>query len=216
MVVSKELRGRAWESLRGKYGQAFLVTFIATIILSAGSAATSIFTGGQPNVSEVAATASISAIIGALITVFVGNPIAIGVKGYFIKNTDSKPEIAEMFNGFKNGYGNNVLTMFLVGIKVFLWTLLFIVPGIVKAYEYAMVPYLLAENPKLASSEAFLQSKKMMTGNKWRLFKLQFSFIGWILLCIITCGIGAFFLEPYMEAACAEFYKEMQKAVQPE
>ena len=73
-----------------------------------------------------------------------------------------------------------------------------------------MIPYILAEDPTITTKDAFKKSKEMMTGNKWRLFKLGFSFIGWLLLCVLTFGVGAIFLTPYMEAATAEFYVELK------
>ena len=98
----------------------------------------------------------------------------------------------------------------LVGIKTVLWTLLFIIPGIIKSFEYAIIPYLLADDPEISSKDAFKKAKQMMNGNKWRLFKLEFSFIGWTLLCVLTLGIGAAFLIPYVNAATAEFYVELK------
>ena len=94
-------------------------------------------------------------------------------------------------------------------MKIFLWTLLFIIPGIIKAYSYAMVPYILAENPNLSTKEALDLSKKMMYGNKGRLFCLQISFIGWMILCALTLGIGYIFLAPYQKASEAYFYKDI-------
>ncbi len=100
--------------------------------------------------------------------------------------------------------------LFLAGIKLVLWTLLLVIPGIIKGFEYAAIPYILAENPGISSKDAFALTKKIMTGNKWRFFKLEFSFFGWILLACLTMGIGMIFLEPYMEAAFAEFYREVK------
>jgi uncharacterized membrane protein len=87
---------------------------------------------------------------------------------------------------------------------------LFIVPGIIKSFEYAIIPYILADDAEISSKEAFKKAKEMMAGNKWRLFKLEFSFIGWGVLCVLTLGIGTFFLIPYINAATAEFYAELK------
>jgi uncharacterized membrane protein len=88
--------------------------------------------------------------------------------------------------------------------------LLFIFPGIYAAYGYAMTPYILAENPEMTANEAITKSKELMNGNRWRLFCLELSFIGWSLLCILfTLGIGVFWLKPYMEASFAAFYREI-------
>ena len=226
MMKSKELRARAWESLKGKYWMAFIVTIVVGILVSIGSSMVT-FSEELMNVlslvdpAEVDETmkigaavvigiASVSLIFGALISLLVGNAAQVGLCNYFIKNTYSKPTFADAFSGFKVKYGRNIGTLLLVGIKSVLWTCLFIVPGIIKMFEYAIIPYILADDAEITSKEAFKKAKQMMKGNKWRLFKLDFSFIGWTLLCVLTLGIGTFFLLPYVEAATAEFYAELK------
>ena len=145
-----------------------------------------------------------------LIDLFIGDALTVGVCNYFIKNTDSKPAFKDAFSGFKVRYGRNIGTLLLVGIKTVLWTLLFIIPGIIKMFEYAIIPYILADDAEISSKDAFKKAKEMMKGNKWRLFKLDISFIGWGLLCVLTLGIGTLFLIPYMNAAIAEFYVELK------
>ena len=98
-----------------------------------------------------------------------------------------------------------------MGIFTFLWTLLLIIPGIIKSYAYSMSGFILAENSEMTAKEAMKVSEKMMAGNKWRLFCLQFSFIGWQLLCILSLGIGFLWLTPYMNAATAAFYDEISR-----
>ena len=226
MLKSKELRVKAWESLKGKYWIAFAVIIVTGLI---GSIGNSFVSFGQ-NLSEVLGMVDpaeldstmvigalvlngvviISAIIGAVFSIFVTNAITVGVSNYFIKNTDSKPSFADAFSGFKVKYGRNIGTLLLAGIKTVLWTLLFIIPGIIKTYEYAIIPYILADDPEISSKDAFKKAKQMMKGNKWRLFKLEFSFIGWAILCVLTLGIGTIFLIPYVNAATAEFYVELK------
>ena len=226
MMKSKELRAKAWDSLKGKYWMAFIVTLVTGLI---GSIGNSFVSFGQ-NLSEVLGMVEpaeldstmaigalvlngvviISAIIGTLFSIFVINAITVGVSNYFIKNTDSKPSFGDAFSGFKVKYGRNIGTILLVGIKTVLWTLLFIIPGIIKSYEYSIIPYILADDPEISSKDAFKKAKQMMKGNKWRLFKLEFSFIGWFVLCVLTLGIGTFFLIPYVNAAAAEFYVELK------
>ncbi len=228
MTNSKGFRVKAWDSLKGKYGTAFLATLIASIIISVSSS----FGGVASSFTEFATFFTehksfsveallailpiliggftIASVIEVVAYTFLVSPVMVGVSNYFIMNTDGKPSVSEVFAGFKKNYKGNVLVMFIMNLKLFLWTLLFIVPGIIKSFEYAMIPYILADNPGISTKEAFAKTKAMMTGNKWRLFKLCFSFIGWILLCCVTCGIGAFFLDPYMNAAYAEFYKEVK------
>ena len=91
-------------------------------------------------------------------------------------------------------------------IKLFLWTLLLVVPGIVKAYEYSMIPYILAEDPSTSLNDAFAKSKELTKGQKMDLFVLDLSFIGWWILGTILCGIGNIFVDPYYQAASAEVY----------
>lgn len=94
-------------------------------------------------------------------------------------------------------------------IYVALWTLLFVIPGIVASYSYAMTPYILLENPGMGANEAIARSKDLMRGNRMRLFCLQFSFVGWYILSMFTLGIGLIWLRPYVEAAQAAFYREI-------
>lgn len=141
---------------------------------------------------------SVASILGILYTIFIGNVIVVGKNGYFIKNNNENPELSEIFKGFKGNYLNVVKTL--------LWLFLFIVPGVIKAYEYSMIPYLLAENPNLSADEAFSLSKQMTTGQKMDLFVLDLSFLGWIILGAICCGIGLLFVQPYPEATKAEVY----------
>ena len=106
---------------------------------------------------------------------------------------------------------NIVLTLFLRNLYTVLWTFLFIVPGIIKSYEYRMIPYILAENPDMDRREAFQLSKDMMQGEKWNAFVLDLSFIGWQILSGITLGIvGIFWTNPYVYATNAELYLELK------
>ena len=226
MMRSKELRVKAWNSLKGKYWRAFFVMLVVGLLASGGSALltfsqdlTEVLNLVDP--SEMDATMELGAMVvtgiagvmgfaGMLISLFVGNAAEVGLAHYFIKNTDSNPTFADAFYGFKVKYGRNIWTLLLIGIKILLWGCLFIIPGIIKSYEYAIIPYILADDPEITSKEAFKKARAMMKGNKWRLFKLYISFIGWGVLCVLTLGIGTFFLMPYVAAANAEFYAELK------
>ena len=128
--------------------------------------------------------------------------------------------LLEVSRGMKVNYGNLAkgyhdftrifLTILLKGVYTFLWALLLIIPGIVKSYSYAMTEFVLADRPDLAYNEAIEESMRLMQGNKWRLFVLDLSFLGWALLCILTLGIGYLFLAPYMEVAHAHFYADLK------
>ena len=109
-----------------------------------------------------------------------------------------------------------VVARVLRGICVLLWFLVFIIPGIMASFSYAMTEYILAENPELSASEAITLSKQMMDGNKWRLFCLDLSFIGWDILCGFTLGIGYLWLTPYKQTARAAFYREVSGTEKPE
>lgn len=158
----------------------------------------------------ISVAAVVISIVGLIINIFVGNAATVGLCNYFIKNTGSAPTFADAFYGFKVKYGRNIGTLLLMGIKVVLWGILLIIPGIIKSYEYAIIPYILADDAEISSKDAFKKAKEMMTGNKWRLFKLNFSFIGWFALCVLTLGLGTFFVMPYIDAANAEFYAELK------
>ncbi|MCI5869833.1 MAG: DUF975 family protein [Dorea sp.] len=148
------------------------------------------------------------AILGILLAVFIGTVVEMGGKRFFILNKTGMPSVGTVFDGFCSGnYGNIVLTMFLRELYTLLWSFLLIIPGVVKYYEYLMVPYILAENPGMDRKEAFTISKRMMNGQKMDAFLLSLSFIGWDILSLITCGIvGVFYVTPYKEATFAELY----------
>ena len=106
---------------------------------------------------------------------------------------------------------NIVKTMILRDIFIALWSLLFFIPGIIKAYEYRMIPYLLSEDPAMSYQEAFAQSKALMTGNKWKAFVLDLSFILWDIGSIFTCGLlGIFYVGPYKASTSAALYETLK------
>lgn len=153
----------------------------------------------------------VALVIGFALSAFLTNILEVGGCRFFIKNAEEKATVAEFAYGFKNNYMNMVGVMFLRTLYTFLWSLLFIIPGIIKSYEYRMIPYIMAENPDISSEEAFRISKEMMDGNKWDAFVLDLSFIGWDLLSILTCGIlSIFYVNPYRYATNAELYLELK------
>lgn len=149
------------------------------------------------------------AIVMLLLKIFVEYALQIGGKQFFIQNQTSQPPVGVILNGFRTGhYGNILVTMLLKDLFIVLWTFLFVIPGIIKSYEYMMVPYILAENPGMDRREVFQISKEMMDGHKWDAFILDLSFIGWELLSFFTCGLlSIFFINPYREATYAEVYR---------
>ena len=118
--------------------------------------------------------------------------------------------IGDSFNIAFNQWGRNVGGMLLMAVYTFLWTLCFIIPGIIKSFSYAMTPYILNERPELTADEAIELSMKMMEGHKMDLFIFYLSFIGWYLLAILTCFIGYLWLIPYVYTAQAAFYEDVK------
>lgn len=146
-----------------------------------------------------------------LMDVFICNPVEVGCKRYFLHNLNEKAQVGNIGYAFDNNYKNITKTMFFRDLYTVLWTLLLIIPGIVKSYEYQMIPYLLAENPQMTKEQAFAESKRMMTGQKWRAFVLDLSFIGWNILSALTLGIlGIFYVQPYMDATHAALYEALR------
>lgn len=156
----------------------------------------------------IAAFAIIIGIVVIIFKAFVGNVLEVGGRKFYIENLYSNPKIGRIGYGFTSGYYLNVVkVMFLKGLFIFLWSLLFVIPGIIKAYEYYMVPYLLAEYPDMSWSEASSRSRDMMYGNKMNTFILELSFLPWHLLSAITGGIvGFFYVNSYVDATKAELY----------
>ena len=139
---------------------------------------------------------------------FLFGPLEVGCSNFFKKNAFEKVELNELTLAFrKNNYMKMAITMFLRNLYTALWTLLFIIPGLIKSYEYRMIPYILADCPDIPRQEAFRISKEMMMGNKWNAFILDLSFFGWALLATMTCGIaGIFYVKPYIAATDAELF----------
>ncbi len=141
------------------------------------------------------------------ISAFVLAPLEMGCRRWMLKNRIDNPPYNEIASGFGEGYLNIVKIMFCRNLFVRLWSLLFVIPGIVKSYEYKMIPYLLAENPNMSMSEAFQRSKNMMYNNKMDAFVLDLSFIGWYFFSMFTCGIlSIFFINPYVHLTQTELY----------
>ena len=180
-----------------------------------------IYSGNLFNVGMItgllAGIATVVILIVLVAKVFVGNLLKMGGYRFFILNQTAQPGIGTLLDGFRSGhYVNIVLIMFLRDLFTALWSLLLVVPGIVKHYEYLMVPYIIAENPAMDYKEAFQISKQMMDGEKMEAFIMDLSFIGWYLLSAVTCGLLAiFYVNPYVQASFAEMYTfNKQKAYQ--
>ena len=163
------------------------------------------------NQTDIIAMAVAGVVIFVMALIFVAIPLEVGIRRFFTQNLNQPAGVKEITYAFDKNYKNIAKTMFYRDLYTFLWSLLFIIPGVVKAYEYRMIPYLLAENPEMSKEEAFAISKQMMSGQKWRTFVLDLSFFGWILLSGFTCGIlSIFYVNPYVFSTEAALYERLR------
>lgn len=188
MPENKELRAIARSQLKGKWPLSIGVTLIFCTLLYASC----LFFG-----------------IGFFI---VGGPLTIGFYAYLMRIVrGEKTDIENVFDGFKNNMFKPSLILFLLyNAFVLLWTLLLIVPGIIKSISYSMAFYILRDNPDMPPREALRESERMMKGYKMKYFLLCLSFFGWLLLCSLTFGIGFLWLGPYMYLAITNFYEKLK------
>ncbi len=227
MWSSSELKAKGKAAMKANYGWVLAVSFILSFISGAGGAFSG--SGGAKNfkdsfeytdISPEAVIAIAVAVIGVLviamvfgflIDIFLLNPLLVGCQNFFVRNTEKPAGLSDLMRSFKPDYKNNVFTMFLNDLFLFLWYMLFFFPGVVKTYSYRLVPYILADNPEMKGTEAITLSRKLMNGHKWKAFCFDLSFIGWFFLSIITCGIVAvFYALPYYHCSCAELYRAIR------
>lgn len=184
MLKAKDFRSRAWSKLHGNWATAVLSQLIMVLITGALA-----FT-----------------YVGSLL---VAGPLTVGLALVIINIVrKNDPRIENLFTPFKDFVRTFVLWI-INTIFIALWALLFIIPGIIKALSYSMSYFILIDNSSLSANEARKASMALMDGNKWRLFCLYFSFIGWILLSMLTFGIVLFWVMPYIRTAKAEFYQSL-------
>lgn len=156
--------------------------------------------------------AAIVLAIGIALDVLLLNPVQVGINRFMVKSLDDTARIAEVGYTFDHNYKNGVKVMFFKDLYVVLWSLLFIVPGIYKAYQYRMVPYILGENSDMTYQEVLQRSKDMMDGQKWDAFVLDLSFILWHMLGGITCGLAEiFYVAPYVNLTDAALYSRLSR-----
>ena len=254
MKYAADFRAIARNALRGKWRVAVLTGFIAFLIgaetLSGGGAtSTNIsYKNFMMNLQDsefwtqlrvYVIITFVVLIVWLIISILMGGAGTLGYAKFNLNLVDKKEEsFFDLFSQFDR-IGTGICMKFLVSLYTILWTLLFIVPGIIKGYSYAMTPYILAEHPEMTVSEAITESRRIMDGNKWRLCCLAMSFLGWATLCMIPPNIATFilagismrtqtftailfaiplsvilsggllFLRPYQEAAYAAFYREI-------
>ena len=138
------------------------------------------------------------------------NPFIVGAKRFMLKCVEDKGDIADVGYAFDHSYLNCVKAMFFREMYIFLWALLFVIPGIYKKYQYYMVEYILAMNPEMPYKEVLELSTRMMYGHKWNTFVLDLSFILWHILGVVTCGIAeVLYVQPYAQLTRASLYYEL-------
>ena len=191
-MTRQELKAKAKEQIKGNIG----ILFVIMLIMGA-----------------VAGLANVIPVVGSIAAAVVLIPaLSIAVVTIYLKLVAGiKPEIAELFQHFDKFWAAFKVTFF-TGLFTWLWSLLFVIPGIIKGLSYSMSMYILTENPELPALEAIDRSKKMMDGHKMELFVLMLSFIGWYLLCAITFGIASIYVVPLMSATMANFYNNIKGA----
>ncbi len=145
-----------------------------------------------------------------ILMITVGYALEVGQSRFFLRGFREDVSVRNLFSVFnREEYFGIVKTMFLRDVYLVLWTLLLIIPGIIKTFEYSMVPYILSQEPNLSTKEAIDLSRQMTHGHKWDMFVLNVSFIGWDILAGLLFGIGFIFLKPYKEATYAKLYEAL-------
>ncbi len=205
-----EIRAQSRSILTGNWGMAVLVILVYGIITGIGGSSGSSASGeGGWFSGIIIGLIALGSMLAIAYTILVANVIEYGATITFLKlGREGNVVFENLFKGFKD-YGRVVATIFLRNLFIFLWTLLLIIPGIIKAYSYSMTEYLLADNPNMDALSAITKSKEMMNGWKGKLFLLDFSLIGWWFLCLFTCGIGFLWLGAYFKTNRAIFYMEL-------
>lgn len=188
MKKSEEYRNVARQNLKNNWGTAILICIVILLLSS---------------------ISSIIPYIGSIASLLLAGQLAVGEYYFFIAlHNKETANFGIVFKDFGTDLIKNFLVYLLQTIYTALWTLLLIIPGIIKSYAYSMTMFLKAKQPNLNANEAITLSRKIMDGKKWKLFCLHFSFIGWMLLSIITFGIGFLFLIPYMQASSTAFFED--------
>ena len=208
MRTNQDYKNEALAALKGHWASAVVATLVYVLValVCTGGGELGGFFHFSPGTIVSVAGASL------LLAFFIIGPVEVGY-------VNSMRRLYEEGNGdltsgmFEAAFGNYlhiVWVYFVMVVKVFLWSLLLIVPGIIKSFSYAMTPYIMVEHPEYSASEAINDSCELMRGHKWELFCLYLSFIGWAFLSVITCCIGFFWLEPYISVSQAAFYKDLK------
>lgn len=210
MKTNQEFKNAALASLKGRWSPAILATFMLLVFTLAASALNSFGSGvfDYPY-HDTNTTLSVSFYLVSFLIVY---PLVVGYANVLKHNYygERVEMVREMIDGTLSHYLRYVVGYFLMYVKVFLWTLLLIIPGIIMRIAYTMTSYILEDRPELSAWEASTESRRMMKGHKFDFFCFYLSFIGWFILCIISCGVGFIWLYPYYYSAKAAFYNEIK------
>ncbi len=226
----KDLKSRAIAVLKVSYWKAFLVSLVLAIV-GATSGGSFNFTWNFNNSDFNSAWGSLGGLefppallffiiafvcliilMAIAFRIFVGYPLEVGSRKYFVEGQQYLFDLNHLGYAFnKNSYLDIIKSMFWRGFLNFLWYLLLIIPGIVAAYAYRMVPYILTENPNLGYKRAVRLSTQMTRGHKFHIFLLDLSFLGWLILGTLALFIGVLFVLPYINAAQAELYAVLRQ-----
>lgn len=210
MKTNQDYKNEALDALRGNWAPALLATAIFFIIEGIISGP-NVYQSMQHSAITAAGTPAFSPWMAMDLLYFVITlPLALGLCNAMLAllRNGERQITSNMFSLGFSPYWKKVWGMTLMAIYIFLWSLLFMIPGIIKAFSYAMTPFILNDNPELSANEAIDRSRAMMKGHKFDLFYLYLSFLGWFLLALLTCGIGFLWLVPYVEGAVASFYQD--------
>jgi uncharacterized membrane protein len=149
--------------------------------------------------------------VGLIASLILSGPLALGATIFWLRFTRKQDDKLEnIFLGFNN-FGTSFIAYIIVLVFTLLWALLLIIPGIIAALSYSLTFYIIADDKSINAQDAVKKSKKMMYGYKWKLFCLYCRFIGWLLLCILTLGIGLLWLIPYVNVSTTRFYEDVKK-----
>lgn len=211
------LRTQAREALRGKWGNAALVSLIFCVIISAfiGLAGGFSLPTITPNLSPAELSEYMHGYVlyfnkMLVLNIFLGSFISLGMIFLFLDVArGAEVKMETLFEAFKK-YGRYLLVAIIVIVFTWLWSLLFIIPGFIKSISYSMTYFIMRENPEMSPNDARKLSMKMMHGHKMELFLLELSFFGWALLCGVTLGIGLLWLIPYMYTSMGRFWETLK------
>ena len=227
---NKKLRAQSRQQLQGVWGEmalAFFILFLIYLLIKLPDFIFSFLDLIQEPIPEILSyfgintgwpiiilslfgTSAVLSMITFIVEFAIKGPFMLGFAGLFLKRIRGQEIAAKnIFDGFQNFFPSFILWL-LTALFTFLWGMLFIIPGIIKGFSYSMAFYIMYDNPEIEPIDALKKSQIMMKGYKWKLFVLTLSFIGWILLGLLTLGIGYFWLYPYISLSMANFYENLK------